>query len=81
MSQPTTAGTNNSSTPRTAEEYLNSLAGRDSILQDSYTSIPPASSIAISTNAKFVPGKGFSDNETHHMIFCTHCSRGKWKVF
>ena len=37
MSQSTTASTNSFSTPRTAEEYLNSLAGQYSLLQGSHT--------------------------------------------
>ena len=84
MNQSTTARTSSSSMSRTAEEYLNSIAGRYSILQDSHTISGTNTSRKFNSyiyQRKILLRKSIPDNETHHMIFCTHCSRGKWKVF
>ena len=69
--------------PHTAEEYISSLAGRYTTLQDSHTVSGTNASRKFNSyvySRKLLIRKTLEDDPNHHRIHCTHCTKGMWKV-
>ena len=71
------------SNPRTLEQCIDSLAGRYTMLQDSHTISGTNGSRKFNSyvyQRKLLIRKTIPNDETHHLILCTHCTKGKWRV-
>lgn len=70
-------------TSPTLEEYITSLSGRYTSLQDSRTISGVTTSRRFNSyvyTRKLLIRKTLEDDPTHHKIFCTHCTNGMWVV-
>jgi len=71
------------SASRTPDEYIAALAGQYASLQDSCTVSGTATSRKFSSyvyTRKLLIRKSLEHDESKHIIFCTHCTRGEWMV-
>jgi len=67
------------STACTAEEYIVALAGLYATLQDSRTVSGTSSARKFGSyvyTLKLLIRKSLENNESRHIIYCTHCKKG-----
>ena len=67
----------------TAEEFITSLAGRYSTLQNTRTVSGVTTSRKFNSyvyTCKLLIRQSLEDDPTHHRIYCTHCIKGTWIV-